>query len=436
MVDTQKSLNNLGSVVETMMSNLHKAAKDHTKACRNDIEHRCRKHDPNTGKSVGHVVPRMNEICGPDHKALEGFDQYIIQALLDEVSSMLKKACVDKDVPMPSALREAKEKGRKAEQARLAKAAEEAAEAGAAPSTAANPKSRPRSKSPNAPGAFGGKASLKYRILEQAKAYIATVKKIVPTSSNCDDLGRAVMSYRQSLDQRRPMSLACYASDRMRKIDSDNEGKGTAYTATGEPYERIRKELVDAKIDPIAPVSDAWLPEGAGAWLIIDGNPETDPPINNYNCEPFWYEYWSDQHKYYWRQASMELNKALRHPPMSSTSPCLALYENGWASTLECQWFLRPIITRYVVISRGLIENLCSYNWLLGVTPCDRKHRFPLAGATDAYGILEEGSTILSFGFIRANSGHSGYVCGRDGQSICVHVDPARSCRKHFLPLS
>ena len=131
---------------------------------------------------------------------------------------------------MPSALRRAKEKDRKAELARLAKANQEAAEDGVVPSTIENPnpKSRPRSKSRPAPSTFNGKNSLKHRILEQAKAYTVTVKGIVPTSSNCEDMGRPVITYRQALDQRRPMQLACFDSDRTRKIDFENGGKGTA----------------------------------------------------------------------------------------------------------------------------------------------------------------------------------------------------------------
>ena len=92
------------------------------------------------------------------------------------------------------------------------------------------------------------------------------------------------------------MQLACFDSDRMRKIDFDNEGKGTAYTATGESCRHILKALAKARIDPIVPISDEWLPEGAGAWLIFDGNPKTDPPIIDYSCEPFRYGHWSDQH--------------------------------------------------------------------------------------------------------------------------------------------
>ena len=122
---------------------------------------------------------------------------------------------------------------------------------------------------------------MKSRILEQAKAYTATVKKIVPTSSSCNDLGRGVMSYRQALDQRQPMKLACFDPDRMCKVDFDNEGTVTAYTAIGESYGRILKRLVEAKIEPIVPISDEWLPEGAGAWLIIDGATRAK---NNYNC--------------------------------------------------------------------------------------------------------------------------------------------------------
>ena len=40
----------------------------------------------------------------------------------------------------------------------------------------------------------------------------------------------------------------------------------------------------------------------------------------------------------------------------------------------------------------------------------DEKHRFQLAGASDAYGILRGGSKIISFEFIRVKSGHSGSV--------------------------
>ena len=106
----------------------------------------------------------------------------------------------------------------------------------------------------------------------------------------------------------------------------------------------------------------------------------------------------------------MALNSALRHPPKNPNSPRLTLRENSWASTLDCKRFLRPIVSRFPGITISVVENICSYNWLLGVTLCDSKHRFSLAGATDTYGILEKGSHIPSFGFIRANSGHSGYV--------------------------
>ena len=95
-------------------------------ACKIDFELRCQNHGPNAGKGAGRVVPQMNETFGADHKALEGFDQYedsLKAALFEEMTSILKKASLDKDVPMPSVLREAKEKDRKAEQARLAEAA-------------------------------------------------------------------------------------------------------------------------------------------------------------------------------------------------------------------------------------------------------------------------------------------------------------------------
>ena len=58
------------------------------------------------------MVPRMNETFGPDHKALEGFDEYeesLKAALIDEMTSLLKKAGLAKDIPIPSILRKEKE---------------------------------------------------------------------------------------------------------------------------------------------------------------------------------------------------------------------------------------------------------------------------------------------------------------------------------------
>ena len=154
------------------------------------------------------------------------------------MTSLLKKADLAKDTPTPSVLQHEKEKDRRNEQARLAEAAKGTAKAKAVPGATAKPKPRPRSKSPNVPGAFGNRADMQSRIMERAKVYTATVKKIVPTSSNCDDLGRAAMSYRQAVDQRQPMRLAYFDSVRIRKIDFDNEGKGNAYTGKGETYGR------------------------------------------------------------------------------------------------------------------------------------------------------------------------------------------------------
>ena len=368
----------------------------------------------------------MNKTFGPDHKALEGFDEYeesLEAALVDEMISLLK-ADLAKDTPMPSVLQQEKEKDRKAEQARLAEAVKGAARAKAVLGASAKPKPRPRSKSPHAPGAYGSRAELQSRILEQAKVYTATVKKIVPTSSNCDDLGRAVMSYRQALDQRQPMKLACFDSDRIRKIDFDNEGEGNAYTDSGETYGRILERLAEAEIDPAVPITEDWLPTGAGAWLFIDGNKKKDHPRNRYNCQPFLYEDWSPKDQLCWREASMELNKALRHPSTDPPSLCLPLDENGWASTLDCIRFLRPKVSRCVGIAKPVVDRICSYNWLLGVTLCDKKHRFQLAGATGPYGILAEGDNILSFGFIRAKSGHSGYIAEMVNRPAYSWVSP------------
>ena len=247
------------------------------------------------------------------------------------------------------------------------------------------------------------------KIFAQAKNYTAAAKKIVPTSSNCDDLGRAVMSHRQANDQRRLMKLACFDSDRIRKVDFDREGKGDAYTDIGDTYGHVLARLVDANIRPIFPINEEWLPEGAGAWPIIDGDGEKDNPDDVYPNQPFMYDNWSNKDQVFWK-ASMELNDALRHPSRDPPHLSLKLHENGWASTLDCIRHLRLRVVKFPGISRGTVDRICSYNWLLGVTLCDLKHRYQLAGATDNYGILKEGSNIISFGSIRAKSRHSGTV--------------------------
>ena len=88
------------------MSNLHKCAKDHIQACKTDFEFRSKNPGTSTG-SAGRVVPQMNEIFGPEHKALEGFEQYdesLQAALIEAMTSHLEKASLAKDTPMPSVL--------------------------------------------------------------------------------------------------------------------------------------------------------------------------------------------------------------------------------------------------------------------------------------------------------------------------------------------
>ena len=219
----QSRLDKFNEVTETLMSNLQKTARDHLQMCRSDFQFRCANPNPNAPKGAGPIVPPMNETFGPDHKALEGFDEYeesLKAALVDEMTSLLKKADLAKDTPMPSVLRKETEKDRKIELARLASAAKGTGKG--APDATAKPKPRPRSKSSNFPGVSGNRAEMENRIIAQAKIYTATVKRIVPTSSNRDDLGRAVMSHRQANDQRRPMKLACFDADRIRKIDFDS----------------------------------------------------------------------------------------------------------------------------------------------------------------------------------------------------------------------
>ena len=111
--------------------------------------------------------------------------------------------------------------------------------------------------------------------------------------------------------------------------------------------------------------------------------------------------------------------------PANPSVPRLPIHENGWASTLDCMRFLRPKVSQYKGITEGVVARICSYSWLLGVTLCDDKHRFQLAGATDIYGILEEGSSVLSFGFIRARSGHSGVIAELVNRSAYSWIPPS-----------
>ena len=97
----------------------------------------------------------------------------------------------------------------------------------------------------------------------------------------------------------------------------------------------------------------------------------------------------------FWKKASMELNAALRHPSKDPPHLSLPLHENGWASTLDCIRYLKPKVIKYPGISRGTVERICSYSWLLGVTLCDFKHRYQLAGAADNFGILKDGGNII-----------------------------------------
>ena len=75
MLDTRQSLDKLDGVMETLMSNLQKCAKDHIQACKTDFGFRSKNPGTSTG-SVGRVVLQMTETFGPDLKALEGFEQY------------------------------------------------------------------------------------------------------------------------------------------------------------------------------------------------------------------------------------------------------------------------------------------------------------------------------------------------------------------------
>ena len=72
--------------------------------------------------------------------------------------------------------------------------------------------------------------------------------------------------------------------------------------------------------------------------------------------------------------------------------------------------FLRQVLPQLPGMTEEVLNYMCSASWILGVTLCDNKHRFQLAGAIDAWGVLATGSDILSFEYIRAKSGHSGVI--------------------------
>ena len=144
------------------------------------------------------------------------------------------------------------------------------------------------------------------------------------------------MSHSQANDQRRPMRLACFDSDRIRKIDFDREGKGNAYTESGETYGHVLARLAAADVNPVVPTNEEWLPEGTGAWLIIDGDRDKDSPDDIYPNGPFLHGNWPNMDQAFWEKASMELNKALRHPSKDPPHLSLPLHENGWASTFDC----------------------------------------------------------------------------------------------------
>ena len=366
----------------------------------------------------------MNETSGLDHKAPEGFVDYedsLKAALTEEMTSLKKKTDLVEDAPVPSILQKEKQKDREIELARLA-SADKGSDKGIL-GTRAKAKFGPRSKSPIVPRFSGSRAELESKIVAQGKLYAAAAMKVVPTSSKCDDLGRAVMSARQANDSRQAVKLACHEPDRIVKIHFDREGRGQAYTQTGATYDQVVARLADAGISPIFPIRDEWLPEGGVAWLIIDGDPVRDNLNDKYPVHPFLYDSWSPENQTFWKQASFELNRALRHPPHKP--PKFREQENGWASTLDCLRYLRVVVSSFRGISYETIDNICSYNWLFGVTLCDEKHRFQLAGARDAYGIVKDGTKVISFEFIRVKSGHSGYVAELvNDDSAYLWIDP------------
>ena len=230
----QQCLDNLGQVAQTLMSTLEKAARD-------DIE--LRNSVPGAEASSNSKDPRINETFGLDHKALEGFENYeesLRVALIEEMTSIKKKTAFVGEVPIPPTLQEEKRKDRELELTRAAKEAEQKAR-----TPAAKAKARPRNKSPKVPGVSGGRAELESQIAAQGKLYADAAKKVVVTSSKCDDLGKAIMYARQADDRRKGVKLACQNPDEIVKIDFGDGGWGLAYTKTGVTYDKIHKSLGD-----------------------------------------------------------------------------------------------------------------------------------------------------------------------------------------------
>ena len=92
---------------------------------------------------------------------------------------------------------------------------------------------------------------------------------------------------------------------------------------------------------------------------------------------------------------------------------------------VDCIRFLRVKLARDKGMTQGVLDYICSANWISGVTLCDDKHRFQLAGATDENGPLLGGSNITSFEYIRAKSGHSGPIASLvNDNSAYLRIDP------------
>ena len=148
------------------------------------------------------------------------------------------------------------------------------------------------------------------------------------TSSKCTDLGEALLRNRQVNDRRQAVPLPC---NDIGKIDTDNTS-GRSYVQTGVNIDQI----IEQTGAPLMPIPEEWLPAARHqgvAWHIIYGEL---PEIDKIKCEvtPYQISTWSAQGQKSSYEASMIINKALRHPP-GRHEYRLNVRKNGWASVAD-----------------------------------------------------------------------------------------------------
>ena len=162
------------------------------------------------------------------------------------------------------------------------------------------------------------------------------------------------------------------------------------------------------------PIPKEWLPAARDrgvAWHIIYG---ALPEIKKVTCAvtPYNIDTWCKRGQRCSYEASLLLNKALRHPP-GRHEYVLNVRKNGWASVADVVYYLRLNLNKQraeTTQQREINHRICSANWLLSITLADTKKRYQLAGLTDSNGQAASGTHLTSIEFIRVASGHSGDI--------------------------